>query len=158
MSVCCSNEGNPGAYRSNDDVSNDINDVANCGFCSMTLKAGDKGEIASPGWPDEPYPSNSACLWALGATGDARIRLRCDQIDLPPNRPMNGDSPDWNDVLIVSPTFKFTKSWAYCGHATKGQTVVHESLCNHMAVSFKSDGIDDGKKGFHCTYEVISDA
>ena len=49
----------------------------------------------------------------------------------------------------------FKKSWVYCGKATTVSAIVHTSLCDKMAIAFRSNDNEKRYKGFHCTYSVI---
>ena len=70
--------------------------------------------------------------------------------------PVGRDAPQWRDYLIVSPLWSFKKSWVYCGKATRMTALTHTSLCDKMAVAFRSAGDNRfGLKGFHCEYEAI---
>ena len=62
--------------------------------------------------------------------------------------------PAWSTVLIISPTWQFTKSWVYCGQATtRLGTITHISTCNKMAVIYRADTRDQGE--FTCSFHVI---
>ena len=127
-----------------------------CGSCKMNLKLGDKGVISTSSGPDGSYLKGLQCLWLLSTVDDSRIRLSCDRIELTECKDLGRDSPDWQDYLVISPTWAFRKSWVYCGHATKLKTLTHTSICQTMAVAFRSDeNADESNKGFHCTYEAI---
>ena len=44
--------------------------------------------------------------------------------DVPPlvveqEKDPSGKIPTWSDLLIISPTWQFSKSWVYCGEVTK---------------------------------------
>ena len=86
------------------------------------------------------------------------MRLICDTVELASCGPIGRDAPSWRDYLVVSPLWSFKKSWVYCGHATTMTALTHTSLCDKMAVSFRSGGDNEfGLKGFHCTYQVIKE-
>ena len=83
------------------------------------------------------------------------FKCRCDMIDLEPCGVAGGFAPNWRDYLIISPMWTFKKSWVYCGKATTISAISHTSLCDKMAIAFRSDDNEKRYKGFHCTYTVI---
>ena len=83
------------------------------------------------------------------------FKCRCDMIDLEPCGVAGGFAPNWRDYLIISPMWTFKKSWVYCGKATTISAISHTSLCDKMAIAFRSDDNEKRHKGFHCTYTVI---
>ena len=121
----------------------------------MSLTEGDSGVISPPVNEDGSYDKGLQCLWLLSTSDGSRIRLRCDRVELAKCKDLGRDSPDWRDYLVISPTWAFRKSWVYCGHATKLAALTHTSICEQMAVAFRSDESADSNKGFHCTYEAI---
>eukprot|EP00095_Tigriopus_kingsejongensis_P012540 maker-scaffold262_size232883-snap-gene-1.9 protein:Tk12540 transcript:maker-scaffold262_size232883-snap-gene-1.9-mRNA-1 annotation:"rendezvin" len=129
-------------------------DSLGCGFCLTDLREGDNGTVMSPNFPD-PYPDNENCLWLLQTVlPELRITLTCDTIQLESCGPLGKDSPMWKDYLIISPLWSFKKSWVYCGHATTMTALRHTSLCDKMAIAFRSNANGKRHRGFHCTYQA----
>ena len=81
--------------------------------------------------------------------------FRCDTIHLESCGVAGGFAPNWRDYLVISPMWTFKKSWVYCGKATTVSAIVHTSLCDKMAISFRSNDNEKRYKGFHCTYTII---
>ncbi|TRY78688.1 hypothetical protein TCAL_04232 [Tigriopus californicus] len=130
-------------------------DSMGCGFCRTDLREGDNGTVKSSNFP-YPYPDNENCLWLLQTVDpDLRVALTCDTIHLESCGTLGKNSPMWKDYLIISPLWSFKKSWVYCGHATTMTALRHISLCDKMAIAFRSN--ENGKRyqGFHCTYQVF---
>lgn len=122
-----------------------------CGFCEARLMWGDSGVIESPNFP-HPYEPNMDCLWLLKtADEDARIQLVCDTIQLESCGGQNGFAPSWKDYLIISPLWNFKKSYVYCGFATTLNTIKHTSVCDQMAITFRSNNNAKNYQGFRCT-------
>lgn len=76
-------------------------------------------------------------------------------LQLEPCGRLGRGSPDWRDYLVVSPLWSFRKSWVYCGPATSVTALRHTSVCDQMAVAFRTDRNGGGARGFHCVYHVV---
>ena len=84
-----------------------------------------------------------------------RIRLTCTTLHLESCGEMDREAPMWKDYLIISPSWDFRKSWVYCGQAVTVNSLTHTSLCDKMAITFRSNGNAAGLQGFECSYQVI---
>merc|ERR1719474_1693996 len=96
----------------------------------------------------ESANSSHSCVWLLHTTQEAEIQIVCTSVHLPQCKATDkaGTIPSWNTVLIISPTWQFTKSWVYCGQATNRLgPITHISTCNKMAVIYRADNMDQGE-------------
>eukprot|EP00091_Calanus_sinicus_P007432 TRINITY_DN18495_c0_g1_i1.p1 TRINITY_DN18495_c0_g1~~TRINITY_DN18495_c0_g1_i1.p1 ORF type:complete len:198 (-),score=53.35 TRINITY_DN18495_c0_g1_i1:102-695(-) len=136
-----------------DDAESFHTDFYGCGSCLSNLKIGDSGVISSPN------NSSASCVWLLHTTQAAEIQIVCTSVNLPQCKAVDssGSTPAWSNVLIISPTWQFTKSWVYCGRATdRLGAITHISTCNKMAVIYRADNKDNTEQGeFTCSYQVI---
>eukprot|EP00090_Calanus_glacialis_P043392 TRINITY_DN76819_c0_g1_i1.p1 TRINITY_DN76819_c0_g1~~TRINITY_DN76819_c0_g1_i1.p1 ORF type:complete len:195 (-),score=42.29 TRINITY_DN76819_c0_g1_i1:95-679(-) len=133
-----------------DDAESFRTDFYGCGSCLSNLKIGDSGVISSP------HNSTDSCVWLLHTTQSAEIQIVCTSVNLPQCKAVDS-SVAWSNVLIISPTWQFTKSWVYCGRATdRLGAITHISTCNKMAVIYRADSKDlTGLGEFTCSYQVV---
>ncbi len=92
---------------------------------------------------------------SLRIVPSVRCSLTCSDIKLESCGTLDKYSPKWKDYLIISPLWSFKKSWVYCGHATTVTALRHTSLCDKLAVAFRSNVNGRRFKGFTCQYRVF---
>jgi len=66
-----------------------------------------------------------------------------------------GSIPNLDNVLLISPSWDFTKSFVYCGRATERLGLVtHISHCGRMTVIYRHSKPSNTSPSFSCTYLV----
>ena len=80
----------------------DMRSTPECGFQLAGLKAGTKGVIETPNYP-ENYPSDVQCIWWLKGEIHTRVYVTCDEIE---TQPCN---PDFYDYALFAPDWSWQK-------------------------------------------------
>jgi len=121
-------------------------DLLGCGSCLSNLKIGDFGPISVSN-------SSSSCVWLLHTKESAEIELTCHTVRTGDSCRLSQGEVNMDNVLIIAPTWQFTRSWVYCGRATERLgTISHLSTCNKMAIIYKGDGGAGGE--VDCRYHI----
>ncbi|CAL1525987.1 unnamed protein product [Lymnaea stagnalis] len=117
--------------------------------CRASLKS-DRGEIASPQWPEQ-YPPGLSCAWTIEAPPSAKITLKFTTIDL--DSQSYGGCTDQHDYIEVidGPTTSDNRAARYCAHESPAPIV---STGNFLLITFKTDGFVQ-RTGFHASYDFI---
>jgi len=121
-------------------------DLLGCGACLSNLKVNDFGTISVSN-------ASSSCVWLLHTKECAEIELTCHTVKTGDSCRLSQGDIDMDNVLIIAPTWQFTRSWVYCGRATdRLGTISHLSTCNKMAIIYKGGGGVGGE--VDCRYRV----
>ncbi|XP_055898470.1 uncharacterized protein LOC106056355 isoform X2 [Biomphalaria glabrata] len=116
--------------------------------CRAVLRS-DRGEIASPQWPEQ-YPLGLNCVWTIQAPVGAKITLKFTTIDL--DSQSYGGCTDQHDYIdVYDGPSAINRVARYCAHETPAPIL---STGNALLVTFKTDGYVQ-RTGFHSSYDFI---
>ncbi|XP_059170742.1 cubilin-like [Physella acuta] len=117
--------------------------------CRALLKS-DRGEIASPQWPEQ-YSPGLNCAWTIQAPEQAKITLKFTTIDL--DSQAYGGCTDKHDVIEVNDgsSVSDVRLARFCSHEAPAPLL---SSGNTLYVTFKTDSYVQ-RTGFHASYDFI---
>ncbi|KAH9493250.1 Procollagen C-endopeptidase enhancer 2 [Bulinus truncatus] len=116
--------------------------------CRAVFKS-DRGEIASPQWPEQYLPGLS-CVWTIQAPEGGKITLKFTTIDLD-SQSYGGCTDQHDHIDVFDGPSAINRVARYCAHEAPAPIL---STGNALLVTFKTDGYVQ-RTGFHASYDFL---